>query len=137
MKYGDGDQNKGKKGADVGEVRHGADVQQAAGNADHKASDPGGHCGGAEARVDAAEDGGQQTVARHGKPDARLAQLEDEDGRDHAQHGADEDKEPNPSAGCRCQGSSASFLIALTTGAASPITDCQGTMPLSTMATAP
>ena len=47
-------------------------------------------------RVDAAEDRGQQAVAGHGEPDARLAELEDEDGRDHAHQGADENEQAHP-----------------------------------------
>ena len=39
---------------------------------------------------------GQQAVARHGEPDARLAELVDEDGRDHAHERAEEHDEPDP-----------------------------------------
>ena len=48
------------------------------------------------ARVNVAEDVGQQAVARHGKPDARLAELEHQDRRDHAQHGADQHEQLDP-----------------------------------------
>src|ERR1035437_5670123 len=94
--YRDGDQDKGEKGADVGEVGDSADVQQSGGNADHKSGDPGGDSRGAEAWMNAAENGGQQAVPGHGEPDACLAELKDQDGGDHAQDGADEDKEAHP-----------------------------------------
>ena len=94
--HGDGDENKGEEGADVGEVGDGADVEQAGGDADDEAGNPCGHGGSAEAGMDAAEDGGQKAVAGHGEPDAGLSKLEDEDGGDHAEDGSDEDKEPDP-----------------------------------------
>ena len=34
--------------------------------------------------MDFGEGGGEQAVAGHGEPDARLAELEDQDGGDHA-----------------------------------------------------
>jgi len=46
--------------------------------------------------MDASEDFGQEAVAGHGEPDARLAKLEDEDGGDHAEDGSDENKEAYP-----------------------------------------
>src|ERR1039457_1458086 len=92
----DGDQEEGEEGTDVGEIGDGADVQKAGGNAYHKPRYPGGHGRGAELGVDAAEDGRQQAVAGHGEPDARLAKLEDENGGDHAQNSANQDKEPHP-----------------------------------------
>ena len=48
---------------------------------------------------------------------------------------ADEDDQPDPVEGWP-PGRSESFLSALTTGAASPTIDCQGTRPVSTTATA-
>ena len=39
----------------------------------------------------AAENFGKESVARHGEPDARLADLEDQQGRDHSHQRADED----------------------------------------------
>ena len=54
------------------------------------------NAGSAEARMDAGEDLGQQAVARHGEPDARLAKLIDEDGGDHAHEGAEENDQPDP-----------------------------------------
>ena len=51
--------------------------------------------GRAEAGVDAGEAVREELVARHGEPDARLAVLADEDRRDHAQNGADENEEPH------------------------------------------
>ena len=39
---------------------------------------------------------GQQAVARHGEPDAGLAELKDEDGGDHAHQRADQDEEAHP-----------------------------------------
>jgi hypothetical protein len=76
--------------------------------------------GRAEAGMDAAEDVGQQAVARHGEPDAGLAELKDQDRRDHAheraeQHGEADEVQAMP------PGSRESGLSALTTGAPSPI----------------
>gem|GEM_PF-6042352 len=42
---------------------------------------------------------GSQAVPRHGEPDARLAELEDQDGGDHPRESADEDDEVNPAEG--------------------------------------
>ena len=81
------------------------------------------------------EDVGQQAVARHGEPDARLAELEDQDRRDHADERADAARPAAPSAGGGRRACSESRFSALTTGAASPATVCQGTMPVSTTAT--
>ncbi len=92
----DGDEDECEEGADVGEIRDGSDVEEAGGDADDESCDPGGDGRGAIALVDVAEDRGQQAIARHGKPDAGLAELEDEDRRDHAEHGADEDEEAHP-----------------------------------------
>src|SRR6185312_13032985 len=88
-----GDENERKESADVGEVGERADVEQAGGDADDKSGDPGGDVGGAEARVDFGEDFGQQAVTGHGKPDAGLSDLEDENGGDHTEHGSDDDCE--------------------------------------------
>ena len=82
----------------------------------------------------AGEDVGQQAVAGHGEPDARLAELEDEDGRDHADERAEEDDEPDQWRRWP-PGVSETRLRALTTGAPSPAMDCQGTMPVRTTAT--
>jgi len=46
--------------------------------------------------MDLAEDRRKQSVAGHGEPDARLAELIDEQGGDHAHHGSDEHDEPDP-----------------------------------------
>src|ERR1039457_5286422 len=78
--HSDGDQYEGEQRADVRKVRHGTYVKQSGGNADRESGDPCGECRGAELWVDAAEDRWQQAVAGHGKPHARLAELEDEDG---------------------------------------------------------
>ena len=93
---GDGDEDEREEGADVGEVGYGTDVEEASGDADDESRDPCGDGRSAIALVDVAEHCGQEAIARHGKPDAGLAELEDEDRRDHAQHGADEDEEAHP-----------------------------------------
>ena len=124
--HADGDQHKGEQGADVGQVGDGADVKQAGGNADDESRDPGGESRGAELGVDAAEDAGQQAVAGHGEPDAGLAELKDEDGRDHAQQRADENDQAHPVQHGAAGAAGCSRLSALTTGAASPITDLPG-----------
>ena len=95
-----GDEHEGEERADVGEIGERADVEQAGGNGDDDPGDPCGDGGRAEARMDAGRRGGQQAVAGHGEPDARLADLEDQDGRDHAHDRADEDDEPDPVQVC-------------------------------------
>lgn len=92
----DGDEDEGEKGADVGEVGEGADVEQARGNGDHEAGDPGGERGRAEEGMDAGEDAGQEAVAGHGEPDPGLADLVDEDGGDHSHERAEQDDEADP-----------------------------------------
>ena len=52
--------------------------------------------GGAEFGVDFGEGVGEQAVAGHREPDAGLAELEDEDRRDHADDGAEQDDEAGP-----------------------------------------
>ena len=91
----DGHQNEGEERADVGHLGERADVEQARGDGDQDSRDDGGEPRRAEARVDGAELVRQQAVARHGKPDARLAVLADQDGRDHAEDGTDEYEQPN------------------------------------------
>ena len=49
--------------------------------------------GRAEEGMNVGEDFGQKAVAGHGKPDTRLADLVDEDGRDHAHERAEQDNE--------------------------------------------
>ena len=82
--HGDGHENEGEKGADVREVGERADVKNAGGNGDEDAGDPGGDVGRAEFGMHAGKGGREQAVARHGEPDAGLAELENEDRRDHA-----------------------------------------------------
>src|SRR5664280_997067 len=89
----DGDQYESEQSADVRKVRYSTDVEQTGGNADCESCDPGGEGRCAELRVDAAEDRWQQAVAGHGKPHARLAELEDEDGRNHAHERTDQNKQ--------------------------------------------
>src|SRR5208337_2886865 len=84
------------EGADVRQVGDGADVQQSAGDADYESGYPGRYVGSSEFGVNVAEDIRQQAVAGHGEPDARLAELKDENRGDHAQQCANEDKEPYP-----------------------------------------
>ena len=76
--------------------------------------------------MDVREDARQQAVAGHGEPDARLADLEDEDGGDHAQSAPSRTTSRTQWRGWP-PGKSESFLSALTTGAASPTMDCHGT----------
>ena len=85
-----GDKDEGEEGADVRHLGEGAHVEEAGGDGDQEARDPGGEGGRAEARMDAAEDVGQQAVARHGEPDARLAELKDQDRRDHSDQRAEQ-----------------------------------------------
>src|SRR5215831_18225027 len=77
-------QRKGKKSADVGKIGEGPDVEQTGRNSHHKAGDPGGKIGSQIAAVNAAEDFWEEAVAGHGEPDARLADLKNEQGTDHA-----------------------------------------------------
>ena len=69
----DGDEDEGEEGADVGEIGEGADVEEAGGDGHNESGHPGGEGRRAEDRVHIAEDFGQQAVAGHGEPDARLA----------------------------------------------------------------
>ena len=92
----DRDQDEGEECADVGKVGEGADVEKAGRNGDQDARDPGGKRRRAEERMDVGEDLGQQAVAGHGEPDARLADLVDENRRDHAHEGAQQDHQANP-----------------------------------------
>ena len=95
----DGDEDEGEEGADVGKVGESADVEEAGGNGDDDAGDPGGEGGRAEERMYVGEDFGQQAVAGHGEPDARLADLVDEDRRDHAHERAEQDDKADPIEG--------------------------------------
>ena len=85
-----GDQSEREQRADIRKVGERADIEQSRGNADDEARHPGGKIGRAEARMHAAENAGQQSVARHGKPDARLPELKNEQRRDHAHQRADQ-----------------------------------------------
>ena len=76
---GDGDEDEREESADVGEVGYGTDVEEASGDADDESRDPCGDGRSAIALVDVAEDSGQEAIARHGKPDAGLAELKYED----------------------------------------------------------
>ena len=71
---------------------------------------------------------GEQAVARHREPDARLAELEDENRRDHAHECAEQNDEADQWRTGRRRMDS--FLRVLTTGAASSIMLCQGTRPV-------
>src|SRR5262245_45436718 len=84
-----GNQREREQRPDVGEVGESANVEQAGGDSHHEASDPGGKIWRQIASVDAAEDPRKEPVAGHGEPDARLADLEDEQGGDHAHQGTD------------------------------------------------
>ena len=46
--------------------------------------------------MDVAEELGQQPVARHGEPYARLSQLKYQDRRDHSHHGTKQHNQSNP-----------------------------------------
>jgi len=89
----DRDEDEGEERANVGHLGEGADVEQAAGYGDEDAGDDGGEGRCAKAGVEFGEGVGQEFVARHGEPNARLAVLANEDGRDHACEGSDEDKQ--------------------------------------------
>ena len=71
----DRDQHEGEERADVRHLGERAHVEQAGRNRHQDARDPGRERRRAEARMHPAEDVGQQPVARHGEPDARLTQL--------------------------------------------------------------
>jgi len=94
--HADGYEDKGEERADVGELGEGANVKQAGWDGDENAGDPGGDGGCAKFFVDLGEHVRQQAVARHGEPNAGLAELEDEYGRDHANDGAEENDETRP-----------------------------------------
>ena len=85
-----GDQREGEQRADIREVRESADVEKPGRNADEKAGDHRGEVGSAKALVDAAENAGKQSVARHREPHAGLAELKDKQRRNHAHQRADE-----------------------------------------------
>ncbi len=89
-------QHKGKEGADIRQVSQRADIQQPTGNGHHKAGNPGSYGRRAKTRVHLAEPAGEKPVARHGEPDPRLAELEDQNGGDHAHHRAAEHDQPDP-----------------------------------------
>src|ERR1035437_993427 len=91
----DGYQDEGEQCTDVGHLGQAPHVKYSCRNRDEDAGDDGGEGRCTEARVNFAEGVGQQAVARHGEPDARLAVLADQDGGDHAHEGADEDEEPD------------------------------------------
>ena len=74
---------------------------------------------------------GSRRSRAHGKPDARLPILADQDGRDHPHHRAEQHEQPHPVQAVSA-GRQRDRLSALTTGAPSPATDCHGTMPVST-----
>ncbi len=78
------DQRERKQRADIRKIGERADVQQARRNADHESRHPRGKIRRAESCVHAAEYSGQQSVARHGEPDARLPKLKNEQRRNHA-----------------------------------------------------
>ena len=59
-----------------------------AGMATKKSGDPGGHIRRAKFVMDAGKERRKKAVARHGEPDARLAELENKDRRNHAQQRA-------------------------------------------------
>ena len=67
-----------------------------AGNADHEARHPGADVRRLVARMHAREDVGQQAVARHREPDARLPVLEHQQRRQHAEQRAGGDDQPQP-----------------------------------------
>jgi len=73
-----GNQSKCEERADVRQVCEGADVEESGGDADKKARDPGGEVWRAISRMNAAENFGEQAVARHREPDTSLSQLEDQ-----------------------------------------------------------
>ena len=74
-------EDKGKEGADVGQIGERPDVGQH-GHAAHGDPGPDGcDIWGAETLVDARKIFREQTVARHGHEDARLPELEDEKDR--------------------------------------------------------
>ena len=67
--------------------------QMPAGMRDDDAGDPGADVGRLVLRVHAREHAGEQAVARHREPDARLAVLRDQNSAEHAQQRADGDDE--------------------------------------------
>ena len=89
----DGDKDEGEEGSDIGHFGEGADVEDSGGDGDEDSGKPGGEGGCAEFRVEPGEGVGEKAVAGHSEPDARLAELEDEDGADHANERSDKDEE--------------------------------------------
>ena len=86
-----GDQREREQRADIGEVGERADVEKPGRNSDDEARHPSGKVRGAIVRMHAAEDARQQAVARHREPHARLSELKDQQGRDHAHERAEQD----------------------------------------------
>jgi len=91
----DRDQDEGEESTDVGHFGEAADVEEARWDGDQDARDDGGEGRRAEARMDLAEGCGEQAVAGHGEPDARLAVLAHHDGGEHTEDGAEQDEEAN------------------------------------------
>src|SRR5882724_6694403 len=90
------DQGKSKQSADVRKVSKRSDVEHAGRNPNNKPCNPRGYVRSTEANMDATEYLWQQAVSRHGKPDAGLAQLENQQRRNHSHQSAAKNCQAHP-----------------------------------------
>src|SRR5438094_301144 len=93
--HASGHQSESKQRSNVREIGEGSDVKETRGNAYDEAGHPGGEIRRLKARMDAAKNTGEKTVARHSEPNTRLADLEDEQGRDHPHERANQNHQPD------------------------------------------
>src|SRR4051794_10582001 len=74
----DADQQEREQRSDVGQIDHRVERREKRRDPDENAGDDRGYVRRPELRMDAREERRQQTVARYGEEDARLAELEHE-----------------------------------------------------------
>ena len=89
------DQSEREQGANVGKIGESPDVEQARWNTHHESRHPSGKIRCPKSRMHAPKNFGKEAIARHRKPHARLAQLENQQGRDHSHECADQHDQAN------------------------------------------
>ena len=93
------DQHEGEERADVGEIGGIRRGHEPGRNPDGETRNPRGPVRSLELGMNFGEELGEEAVAGHGVPDARLAILKYQQRRDHARESADDDDGARPAAG--------------------------------------
>src|SRR5438552_18972379 len=93
--HASGHQRESKERSDVREISECSDIEETCGNAHNKPGHPCGEIRRLIARMDAAKDPGEKTVAEHGEPYACWPNLEHQQRKDHPNKCADQHYKPN------------------------------------------